>query len=608
MLDYATTFPLSAYDPTRSPNIQVCIYATATAWANTYINLKNVDVIGATSLVTYTHNSAPQCTATPPGTALLSGVTAQLTTTGLNSDTLSFSLRLPANATGLDQVIVQVLEQDSSGNWTSPVEGADVSNLQPFPASNNVFVANDADSCGANSPCYINTTTDYTNGYGTGLKDAVDAVAVPGTVNILGNNTLKSNAVLVDKALTINGIDNASLTYAGHTNGCDINKPMLHLTAGSTITNLKINDGECGTNTSPDRILLSIDQSTGSTVRVESNDLNDGQDAITVLPTNQGNVTVRFNEIKGNSGHALVVQSGNSNSWILNFIANNVFMAQTGTQVECNGRVTSGFGSVDHNYWGAGSPVVSVLPSLATSNCNVTSENDNKRLGAAILHNTGKPGVSALQALVTTNKGYYFNNQIAVQRSSTSTRDFNLYIVNHGYGSNQNIPFTGSQPGNLSPCSNFWDIFLDDGTIPLQNLSLFFKYNISTGCVELVESASYCGQNDPNRFPLWWYNHAVASWLHTGQAPAGQTTVCQAANDEIQLNLVSSGNPSLNNLLFIPFVVGVPSQPSAVQIAESHLDSPAWSWPVAAGAGLCLAASLGLILLRRNEKRGAHAK
>ena len=126
----------------------------------------------------------------------------------------------------------------------------------------------------------------------------------------------------------------------------------------------------------------------------------------------------------------------------------------TGVQVDCGLA-----GNADHNFWGAG-----VSSSTATFQCTI---NENKRLGAPILARSGEPGVQGERVTVTTDKQSSLNGLISYQRSDDGA-DYALNIVNHGAGSPENVPFTGGAPGSLIACSNYYDVFLENGAITIQ--------------------------------------------------------------------------------------------------------------------------------------------
>ena len=237
-------------------------------------------------------------------------------------------------------------------------------------------------------------------------------------------------------------------------------------------------------------------------------------------------------------------------------MANNFYGNLNGIQVECNNR-----GDVNHNYWGSG-----VNVAAGASHCTAS---DGKRLGAPVQHRANLPGLDALKVTAFLDKKYYFNNQIGVMRSDDHA-DFDLFIVNHGAGSNLNVPFLGVGQEAISPCSNYWDVFLASGVAPSNALELFFKYDyMGSGCIDLIKSATYCNQTTMSLLPLWWYDPAAnvtGGWDTTGQNPAGtgangasgQQTSCDIPNNEIHLSVDESGRPNLStDLHFVPFVVGI---------------------------------------------------
>lgn len=536
-------FDLPSFDPAQNPNVQVCFF-TSTALA---VNSFGINPQGGLSGTAYTldQTSNLDCGDTPVDYTFQGRATTQLAQ-GILGDMLGFNFRIGQAAATNGAVLARVF------TYTNNTWGLSLQTLKTIPVApitTSVFVANDSAACNNNSPCFINSGDDQLGGIGTGLKDAVDAVANGATVTVLGNYTIKSSTVVIPQALTLRGLNNASLTYTGST----CSSPMLDLRGGVTLTGLTINDGGCAT---PSRDLIAINSD--AAVTLESNDLTNGKDAVH-LGDFAGSLLVRFNQISENEGYAILADTGSAGAGQLNATANNLFNNRPGAQVECNQR-----GQVDHNFWGTG-----VLPSVANSNCTYK---DARRLGAAILHNAALPGVDATQVTVTNTKTYAFNNQIGFIHSDTHP-DLGLYIVNHGASGNQSIPFSGSGVEALSPCSNFWDVFLKNGETPAaeESLSLFVKYNLSSGCIATVESTSYCANTTINP-PLWWYDPSGTvsnQWIKTGPASTGQDTTCQVDQDEIRVDIDSTGHPGIkDDLGFMPLVVGLQHVPAAVVLSS----------------------------------------
>jgi hypothetical protein len=383
---------------------------------------------------------------------------------------------------------------------------------------------------------------------GTGLKDAVDVSSTPITINILGSYFIKNSAVLVDHAHTITGLNNARVDFSG----TDCTQPMFRVTGGAAIRNLSISPKACSS--SARRTLLQLENTTP--VTIESNDLLGGADAIHATSASTGSIAVRYNHIQGNAGYAIFLDPAGTAT--LDAVANNIIDNQAGEEVECS---AAGRGSVDHNFWGT------KAMATAVSLCSYT---EAMRLGAAALRNTGAPGVSAQRVTASTAKAYAFNNKIGFQFSNTVGTGVNLdlFIVNHGVGTAQNVPFTGSQPGGLAACSNYWDVFLADPAAPPSGstLNLAYKYDLSSSCILTIESARFCNQtSSPGDYPLYWYEVGANTWATTGQNPGGQTTTCDTTNKEIQVTINDAdGRPNFSDLAHAPFVVGLPNQPAAV--------------------------------------------
>lgn len=529
-LNFKTDFNLAVFSPALTPNVQVCYYAPIN-WSVTQFSSS---LLGSVSGVSYL-SSITNCSNTPAGYTLLGGALGSQGS-GAFGDSLQFAFRLGNTATSSGSVLVRVLEQTSPGVWdqTSQI----FSSLPVSAAGLSVYVANDAAACTTNSPCYINSGDDQADGIGTGLKDAIDANTTAATINILGNYLIKNNSIKLDRAHTLRGLNNATITYQGGT----CNLPMLVVTAGATIKDLNINDGACS---STDRTLIFIESA--SPITIESNDLLFGNDAIRVGNTNTASLRVRYNQIQSNSGYGIFQSS--SQTGVLSVVANNIFGNRSGAQVDCGGTAR---GTVDHNFWGAAGT------SIAVAQCNVT---DSKRLGAAIRRNSSVPGVEAQLVTATSTISGAFNNQVRYRSGSES---YDLFIVNHGYGSLENIPFSAGQSGTPIPCSNFWDIFLADSPINGQTLELSFRYDQVSSCVSTIESTRFCGQSNPVNYPLYWYEVPAATWATTGQV-GGQATTCDTTQKEIKVTVDGDGGrPSLNDLSHLPFVVGLPPQQSGV--------------------------------------------
>ncbi|GAP14107.1 hypothetical protein LARV_01869 [Longilinea arvoryzae] len=546
-LNLQTNFDLGTYDPGTTPNVQFCVY-TPVAWSASQFR---IDARGGVTNAAYT-TSISYCTESAPANYnLLGGAYASLTSTGFG-DSLGFAFRLGDTAIASGSILVRVMEQ-AGGAWTRTEQTFLAVPVVPTAAT--VYVANDAATCSINSPCYVNSGEDLSDGLGTGLKDAIDARAgnPQGTIVILGNYTVKSQSVLVDQPVTLSGLNDASLTYTGQI----CNQPMLRITAGATLRGLNINDGICA---NPGRDLIAIDSP--ANIAIESNDLFNGSNAITVAD-NSGSLLLRFNQIHANTGYAVQMAAG-SGTGRLEALANNLYGNRSGAQVECNQK-----GRVDHNYWGS--------EFIAPSNCTYAS---GKRLGAAVLLRPSAPGVQAGEFVVTTSLGNAFDGQISFQRTAEGN-DFSLYILNHGYGSSDNVPFTGAS-SVLTACSNYWDVFLPDGVSPSASLGLIFKYNLNSGCTATIESTSYCGQTDQALLPLYWYDpiaNLTNGWSTTGKSLGGnpgQETVCLPDSDEIRVNIDATGRPNLaDDLKFLPFVVGIPVQNSSVMITSFTSQSSA---------------------------------
>lgn len=542
-LNIRAIFQLGAYVPGSAPNVGVCLY-TPVGWA---AEIPPLDAVGIISSARYQADLSPcaAASAPPAGYELRAGASAALSSS-LVADAFDFPLRIGASATAGGLVIIRIIEHNGT-NWTQTDQG--LLALQVVPTANTVYVANDAAACSINTPCYVNSGDDLADGLGTGLKDAIDshAASQPITIYILGNYLVKSNSVLLDKPHTLIGLNDARITYSGSL----CTQPMLKITAGGSVRNLTITDGAC---TAASRDLILIDSP--ASVLLEANDLIDGKDAVRILDNN-GGVTFQYNHISGNSGYAIFREvGGGAGTGAISAVANNLYNNRSGAQVNCAGK-----GKVDHNFWGFGLS----LPT-AVEQCTAT---EGKQLGAPGLRRNNNAGIDATRLTAGTSMSYSFNNQIGVQRSADGA-DFDLFIVNHGFGSPENVPFTGGQPGSLIPCSNYWDVFLAEGAVPSQALTLAFRYDLTSGCTATIESSQYCGGSNPALYPLWWYDPlgaATAGWDTTGET--GQATTCNTTNKEIQVVIDGDGRPNLtNDLNFSPFVVGLSPVSSSVVITR----------------------------------------
>lgn len=410
----------------------------------------------------------------------------------------------------------------------------------------NAYVAQTQEECGSLTPCFYNKPGDAAGGLGTGLREAIEfeALVDGDEILILNDYVIKDHTVLVDKDLTIRGQDNAMITYIGQ----DCTRPMLSFTHGGTLKDLKINDGNCS---NPSRTLIEINSV--ENVVIEHNTLSSGNRAVDII-NNTGNVTIALNQIENNTDYAIF--QAEPGSGIVSVFANNIVNNRTGYpyQINCNNQ-----GEANHNFWGEG-----MSPASSALNCIVAN---GKRLGAPILLSSGQAGVEAVRKTVTGNMTYAFNGKVGVSRSSGD--DFDVIIINHGQGTEVNIPFFQSGSGAIEACSNYYDVFLASDA-SATNLVLALKYDLNNNCITTIESSNYCSQTDTTKYPLWWFdpaNGVTDGWDRTGQNPqgpgaggaTGQETICDMVNDEIRVTIDLSGRPNItNDLNFTPFMAGLP--------------------------------------------------
>jgi hypothetical protein len=526
---------------TTLPNTQVCVYTSMeglSKWADD-------GVFSITDPATFTTgNPSGICGSNiPSGTQLLNGAYAQFSTAGTRN--FDFGFRINKNSTTAGSLQISVYQLNGAGDTWVLTDPPTVFTITVTSASGSAYVASSVGNCGIYFPCYLNSGDDLAGGFGTGLKDAVDASPVNATITILGTYIIKSNAVILNNPQTLRGINDAALTYSG--TAC--NNGMLSVTNGATIRDLNINDGSCS---APSRDLIAVNSLVDASLI--SNDLVNGKDAVSIQD-NSGNVSIRFNHIAGNSGYG-VLRAPGTGTGTINTVANNIQDNRSGYQIECNNK-----GDADHNYWGS-----SNTPSSSISNCTYSS---GKQLGAAIVLNSYKPGVAAETVNLTGAKTSYIDGTISLDGTNGSQ----LIVANHGNGSASNVPFIGNGTEAITACSNFWDVFIsDENTVSPSSLNLYLKYDLTTACLSKIESPALCGGADIASYPLLWFdpkNSITDGWDTTGQSPAGigasglsgQTTTCDMVNNEIVVSIDNGTNqrPNLSSdLSFSPFVIGYP--------------------------------------------------
>jgi hypothetical protein len=525
-LNFKVSF--SVTPETAGINTQICVY-TANTWADYSDSwISNEGLITSKN---YTPGETGNtCTDNADGHQWFLGGYATLDVGTATTDQLEFVLRIDAAAVDDGDVIVKVFHTNGSSDFIESFNESQ--HIEVSEKSITAYVGQTAIECGNHSPCYINSGDDGANGLGTGLRDAIMAADADSEIKILNDYPIKNNTVLVDKNLTISGSDiDAMITYNGGET-C-VTEPMLLFTNGGTLKDLTINDGSC-INTSRD--LIQVDSPTD--VSIKHNTLNDGNRAIVILD-NDGDVHVAFNQISGHQSYAVLRSSGSSGGKA-DIVANNFMDNRSWSQVNCNGS-----GTADHNFWGEG-----VSATSSALNCGVT---DGKQLGAPILLSSGGVGVEAILKQVTGSTTYAFSNKIGVKRTSGS--NFYIYIVNHGQGGEDNIPFYEEGAGPIDACSNFYDVFLAESS-EARDLTLTLKYDLNASCISTIESSDYCAQSDSSLFPLWWYdplNNKTNGWERTG----GNTT-CNMAENSISVEIDDISNPGFTpDLNFTPFVIGL---------------------------------------------------
>jgi len=532
---------------TSGPNTQVCIYVLkdgqggsgSSPWADFSHGWISTD--GGT----YTSGETASVCSNNSSTSdtYVAGVFA--THPGPTIEDIDFALNINPTTDIDGYVKVKIFQVDSSGS-TWPTSDQFTKDIDVAEIDTQVFVGQSAEECGSNSPCFMNSGDDDTEGLGTGLRDAVMAIQAGAEIVILEDYPIKNETVLIDKNLTISGNDGSLITYIGAT----CSNPMLKFENGGLIQDISINDGNCPANSS--RTLIEVDSP--ADVAIEHNTLSSGDYAINIQD-NTGTVTAAFNQIQNNHEEAVYRAGGSAGSGKLSLYANNLLNNGDVYQVRCND-----LGDVNHNYWGEGE-----LPANNAYQCAISN---GKRLGAPILLSNSGAGVEALRKNVTTSMTYAFNNKIGVRHNSGGN-DFDVIIVNHGQGNEDNIPFFESGSEAIQACSNFYDVFLSDDAAA-SNLEIALKYDLDSECISTIESEDYCLSSGSSDFPLWWYdpaNDVTDGWDKTGQSPqgvgaggaSGQTTTCDLADNEIHVKIDNSGRPGIStDVNFTPFIAGLP--------------------------------------------------
>lgn len=564
-------FELSTYAQAISPNVKVCFYAPdswATSWS--VFTDPSPTVTGELTGLEYSRElDCAEDNARPAGYSLIAARVASINIT-MFSDSIPLDFRLANTASGSGRIVARLFERASDSDPFVRSKQSTTPTLTITSPAATSFVANNAAACGTYSPCYVNSGDDLPNGVGTGLRDAIEASPNGSTISIVGTYSIKSNTVAVDRPATITGLSGAVLTYT-QTGAC--NQPMISLQASVTLQNLRINDGNC---VNPGRTLVDINSS--QPVTILSNDLVNGDNAI-VVRDNAGGVIIRYNQITGNTGYAVYAET-HANNAPFEITANNLHGNRSGSAIDCSADASGPVANrkANHNYWGTTSPT------QEESHCAISP---GKRLGAPILQDSKAAGVSAMQVTVKEEKIYEFDNQIAYRRNGGN--EFDLFIVNHGFLSNDSVPFSTAGGGESpSPCSNAWDVFLLDGAAPSGALELFFKYNKTAACLAAINSNQYCDQTtNPAKYPLYWYDpatNATKGWNTTGARPEnltsgdGQATTCNITANEIQVTIDDSGRPNLTgDLNYTPFMVGIPVLRSFVPLASNQLITVTWT-------------------------------
>ena len=229
-------FDLNTFTPSTNPNVMICLFVP-NSW--TISPPQTTPVTGEFSDTEYRYRS--DCgDQQPPNDYRLHEAREATINETLFGDAISISFRL-LNVPSSGQMVIRLFENANDTGFER-TDQTTTDRLVTTTANRALFVANDVNICGANSPCYLNSADDLPGGLGTGLRDAVEAVEPGSEINIIGDYTIKGSRVTIDKQITLKGIGDASLTYTG-TSSCA--EGMLLVSAGVTIRELNINDGSC---------------------------------------------------------------------------------------------------------------------------------------------------------------------------------------------------------------------------------------------------------------------------------------------------------------------------------------------------------------------------
>ena len=542
-------------DYTAGPNTQICVYVPVkgqSSGSDPWADFSN-GWISSSGLLTdqpYTQGEADSVCTNNTGVneKFLTGAYTTLSTP--STDQLKFAFHILASTTRDGDVKVKLLQANAGGNTWSLTTTYEVT-IPVAQFSSPAYVAHAPEDCGENTPCFVNSADDLKDGVGTAIRDAVMASNSGGTIRLIGENVVKNKTVLIDKNLTLMGQDGAILTATGS----KCNQPMLRFTAGGSLNNLSINDGNCSNPSS--RVLIEVDSL--AAVSIEKNTLTSGLRAVNIID-NAGDVVIAFNQITNND-EGVYRQPGAAASGWLSVYANNIYNNDNQVQVNCGDH-----GNADHNYWGE--------DLSADNNVENCSTSKGKELGAAVQLSKESAGIDALRQVVTSKLSYAFNNNIGLAHESGDP-DFNVIIVNHGQGGSANVPFYHASTDVINACSNFYDVFLADDAVA-SNLQIAIKYDLNQNCISTIESTDYCDQADKSKYPLWWFEPAdnvTDGWDRTGENPGGpgsggavgQNTTCFMDKDEIRVWIDYSGRPGISNdLNFTPFVAGLPIEDGVI--------------------------------------------
>jgi hypothetical protein len=137
----------SQLDFSNGRNFQICVF-TPVNWSVQPIQFAKK---GTISNRDYSSPDISHCTdPSPQGYSPVSGASVTILDTSVG-DALTFAFRLGISATTTGAILVRLYELHASASWVKMDQFG--SSIEVTTKNANVFVANDAITCGANTPC-----------------------------------------------------------------------------------------------------------------------------------------------------------------------------------------------------------------------------------------------------------------------------------------------------------------------------------------------------------------------------------------------------------------------------------------------------------------------